>query len=169
MTKNANYLAVLLGAAAMVVSGCHTTKVYTPGATTSMPQHTQRQWFTVAGLVPLSDSAGQECQNGIRSSESEMSDIDILINVGLSIAGTLVGSAVCDPSTASYSACTSSVATLTPFLISSRTVRYTCVDSPSASLHDDTLSLGTEAYGLTSITTDLPSHNQANPPQYPHQ
>ena len=168
MTRNANYLAVL-GATAMVVSGCHTTKVYTPGATSSTPWHDQRQWFTVAGLVPLSDPAGQECRNGIHSSESEMSDVDILINVGLSLAGAYFAPAVCDASNASYTACTSSIATLVPFLVSSRTVRYTCVDSPSAWLPGDALGLGAEAYGLTSITTDLPSHNQANPPQYPHQ
>ena len=151
MTKNTNYLIVLLAAAAMVVSGCHTTQVYSQGATNAIPQYSERQWFTVAGLVPLSDPAGRECQSGISSVESEMSGLDILINVGLSVAGSLYGASMCDESNAAnYNSCVSTFSTLAPFLVSSRTVNYTCVGSPRASLPGDTLGLGDGAYGLTS-------------------
>src|SRR6185295_9397321 len=37
----------------VLLSGCYTTKVYTP-APAYGPEHSDRQWFTLAGLVPLS-------------------------------------------------------------------------------------------------------------------
>ena len=122
----------LLAAAmlSMLAGGCYRTKVQAAGTGASGPTHQERQWFTIAGLVSLSDAAGAECgPSGIARSESLMSGTDILINVGLTVLGGLAGSAACDPDAepAAYASCVNSLALLVPFLFSTRTVEYSCV------------------------------------------
>jgi hypothetical protein len=119
-------------AVGVLVSGCYTTKVVAQQATPG-PQYDDRQWFTIAGLVPLSSPAGQQCPGGLATAESQFSVVDFLINVGLSVGGGVVGALACgDPTdpvndTAARAGCASIGSSLVPFLIASRTVSYTCL------------------------------------------
>jgi hypothetical protein len=110
---------------ALLLSGCYTTKVYTP-APAHGPELQDRQWFTIGGLVPLSDPAGQECPGGVARAESKLAFVDVLINVGLAVAGGVAGAVICSKSDGDRSACGSAGAGLVPFLFASRTVQYTC-------------------------------------------
>ena len=115
--------------------GCYTTKVVSQ-ARPSGPAYTDRQWFTIGGLVPLSGPAGRECENGLSTVESKLSGTDWLINVGLGLAGGIVGGLACgggantDPVAAAVasSSCAAAFGTLVPFMIGSRTVEYTCAE-----------------------------------------
>lgn len=109
------------------LSGCYATRAVSAKPAVLAPVE-QRQWFTVAGFIPLSDPAGRECSNGLAKVDSRMSGTDVAINVGLAIAGSIAGTSMCraDGSATAYSACVSSYSTLVPFLFSSRTVEYTC-------------------------------------------
>lgn len=114
--------------------GCYTTKVVSQ-ARADGPAYTDRQWFTIGGLVPLSGPAGRECENGLSAVESKLSGTDWLINAGLGIAGGIVGGLACgnsssDPylNTAASVSCGAAFSTLLPFLISSRTVEYSCAE-----------------------------------------
>lgn len=108
------------------VAGCYTTRVDTLNAGRG-PTYSDRQWFTIGGLVPLSGAAGRECPDGAASVRSEMAVTDWLIAAGLSIAGGLVGGAVCEGTDDSArAACVSGFSTFVPFLLASRTVRYRC-------------------------------------------
>lgn len=131
---------VALAAVLASQAGCYTTKVVSQ-ARPAGPEYSDRQWFTLGGLVPLSGPAGRECEDGLATAESKLSGTDWLINVGLSIAGGLVGGAVCGAGAASStngdaaaasaiggSICATGFATLVPFLIGSRTVNYTCAE-----------------------------------------
>jgi hypothetical protein len=114
--------------------GCYTTKVVSQ-ARPDGPAYTDRQWFTIGGLVPLSGPAGRECENGLSAVESKMSGTDWLINAGLGIAGGIVGGLACggatnDPNVnfVASASCSLGFSTLVPFLISSRTVEYSCAE-----------------------------------------
>lgn len=107
-------------------TACYTTRIVTARAPEG-PSYTDRQWFTVGGLAGLSQPAGQHCQNGLSWAESKMSGTDWLINVGLTVAGGIAGTLACaNTDTATQGTCASAGATLVPFLLSSRTVEYTC-------------------------------------------
>ena len=120
-------LAVLVSQA-----GCYTTKI----VTTRPPEgrsYEDRQWFTIGGLVPLSSPAGRECQHGLSSAESRLSGTDWLINVGLAVAGGVIGSAACGndttntyESSAAKVSCATAFSALVPFMLGSRTVEYSC-------------------------------------------
>lgn len=116
-------------------TACYTTRVVTR-APPEGPSYTDRQWFTVGGLASLSQPAGQHCQNGISWTESKLSGTDWLINVGMSVAGGIAGTLACGNGTndgSDYAArfsCASLGASLLPFLLSSRTVEYTCAAAP---------------------------------------
>jgi hypothetical protein len=113
-------------------TACYTTKIIT-GRSPEGPAYTDRQWFTIGGLAPLSSPAGRECQNGISWAESKQSGTDILINIGLGVAGGIAGALACsDRELAARSSCASLGASLVPFLIGSRTVEYTCAAGPNA-------------------------------------
>jgi hypothetical protein len=115
-------------------TGCYTTKIVTDKRpSTRAYQAEDRQWFTIGGLVPLSGPAGRECEHGLSYAESSMSGVDILINIGVGVAGALIGSAACSESDeqARFS-CASTGATFLPFLLGSRTVTYACAAGPSA-------------------------------------
>jgi len=137
-------------------TACYTTKIVTDRAPdTRSRSHTDRQWFTIGGLVPLSEAAGRECEHGLASAESQLSGTDILINIGLAVAGGLVGSAACsDESTENRASCVTLGTTLVPFLIGSRTVEYSCAAAPS----------GGPAWAPANPT---PPAAPASPPQTP--
>jgi hypothetical protein len=119
--------------AVILLAGCFNTKIITsrPGDGTVRKG---RQWFTIGGLVALSSPAGEDCgPRGLSRAESRLDVIDVLISIGASLAGGLVGVALCplednptDDEARRYSACVSGAATLTGFLIQARTVEYQC-------------------------------------------
>lgn len=114
-----------------VLSGCYTTRIYSPdgaaGPPPQWPQHEDHQWFLLAGAIDLSHPAGRECLNGLAYAESEMAGGDILIAIGLSIAGSLIGASTCNSDNlALYGSCISGLSSGLPLLISRRTVGYTC-------------------------------------------
>lgn len=111
---------------ALLLSGCYTTKVYTP-APAHGPELQDRQWFTIGGLVPLSDPTGEQCTDGVSRAESKLAVVDVLINVGLAVAGSVAGIALCSgESQGDRNTCGSAGAALVPFLIGSRTTQFTC-------------------------------------------
>jgi|GEM_PF-1835238 len=110
--------------------GCYHTKIVTDQRAEGR-EYSDRQWFTIAGLVPLSSPAGRECRNGLARAESRMSGTDWLIGVGLGLAGGLVGAAACNGgSDAQQYSCMTSGASLATFLLGSRTVEYRCAAGP---------------------------------------
>jgi hypothetical protein len=117
---------VALVAVTILFTGCYTTKVYTPLPITG-PEIKDRQWFTIGGLVPLSDPTGAQCPGGLSRSESQMAGMDILINVGLALVGVIGGAAACSGGDETErNSCATAGASLVPFLIGSRTVSYVC-------------------------------------------
>lgn len=116
-------------------TACYNTRVVTRAAPEG-PSYTDRQWFTVGGLAGLSQPAGQHCENGLAWTQSKLSGTDWLINVGLSVAGGIGGALACG--TGSYDLndiqartyCATAGSMLVPFLLSSRTVEYTCAAAP---------------------------------------
>ena len=124
--------AVTLAAVLSTQVGCYTTRAVSQ--TRPGPEYSDRQWFTIAGLVPLSPPAGRECERGLSSVESKLSFTDWIINVGLGLAGGVVGYLACgngaDPqaNALAKSSCASGFAALVPFLVGSRTVEYSCVE-----------------------------------------
>jgi hypothetical protein len=124
----------LLAAALFATGGCYTTSVRS-GAAPVGPEHEDRQWFTLAGAVEMSDPAADECgAAGISHAESRLAGMDILINVGLVVAGASAGLAVCDKDgdEEAYASCVSAMASVPPLLIGSRTVSYQCAAGPMA-------------------------------------
>jgi hypothetical protein len=108
----------------LALAGCYTTRI---GQETTAPVYEDRQWFTVAGLVAISDPA-QECPSGqIAYATSRLSVTDVLIDIGMSVLSYSVGTQACsDSDPEKYAACTSGFAALGPMLLSARTVRYQC-------------------------------------------
>lgn len=119
----------VVAALAMLVSqsACYTTRVITDTRPEG-PPYTDRQWFLIGGLAPVSPPAGRECRHGLSYAESKLSATDWLIDIGLGAAGGLIGGVACsgtsDP--LALSSCISAGAALVPFLVSSRTVEYAC-------------------------------------------
>ncbi|MEY2934013.1 MAG: hypothetical protein RL033_4762 [Pseudomonadota bacterium] len=123
----------------LLLSGCYTTKVYTP-APSYGPEHQDRQWFTIGGLVPLSEPTGEQCPGGVSRAESKLAVVDVLINVGLAVAGGVAGAVLCSKeSGADQRACGSAGAGLLPFLFAARTVQYTCAGSAAAAASEPPL------------------------------
>ncbi|WP_148273368.1 hypothetical protein [Stigmatella aurantiaca] len=115
-------------AVAMLMSqaGCYHTSIVTD-RTPESRSYSDRQWFTIAGLVPLSSPAGRECRDGLARAESEMSGADWLINIGLGVVGAVAGAAICrDESNSRQTSCATSGAAVMSFLLGSRTVEYSC-------------------------------------------
>ena len=110
----------------VLLAGCYTTKVYTPLPPTG-PEFSDRQWYTIGGLVSLSDPTGFQCPGGLSRAESEFAGVDILINIGLAVVGGIAGAVACSgEDEAQQSSCATAGATLVPFFVASRTVRYAC-------------------------------------------
>ena len=115
-----------LGLVVLLSTGCYTTKVYSARPAASW-KRSDRQWFTVGGLVDLSDPAGQECSDGLAYAESRLAVMDWLINGALFLGGAVVGSSICNADDRDErAACVTGTAGLATFLLSSRTVSYTC-------------------------------------------
>ena len=112
--------------AALLLGGCYTTKVHT-GAIAAGPEIRDRQWFTIGGLIPLSESTGLQCPGGLARAESQVAGMDIVLNVALALVGGGTAAVLCrNESKAERNSCFSAGASLVPFLFASRTVRYTC-------------------------------------------
>ena len=118
-------------------TACYTTKVVSRAAPEG-PSYSDRQWFTVGGLANLSQPAGQHCENGVAWTESKLSGTDWLITAGLTVAGGIAGTLACGGYGSgsvgqSFAAlyCGSVGSALVPFLLSSRTVEYTCAEGPA--------------------------------------
>jgi len=124
----------LLAATLFTAAGCYTTSVRS-GAMPAGPVHEDRQWFTLAGAVEMSDAGGDECGSaGIARADSRLAGMDILINLGLVVAGASAGLAMCDKDgdEEAYASCVSAAAAVPPLLIASRTVSYQCAAGPVA-------------------------------------
>lgn len=108
--------------------GCYTTRIAS-GMPAGSQTYEERQWFAIAGLIPLSGAAGNECRNGLATAESQYNVVDALLILGLTAVGGIVGGVACggsgDP--AQIAQCAGGAANLVPLLIQPRTVRYTCV------------------------------------------
>jgi hypothetical protein len=112
---------------AATLGGCYATKIQS-GTKRAGATHSHRQWFTVAGLVPLSDEAGGECgDGGVSYAESKISITDGLLSAVIGVAGASIGFAACnDSDEKEYASCVSGAATLAGLLVGSRTVNYQC-------------------------------------------
>jgi hypothetical protein len=117
----------------LLAAGCFQTVIRPPGTQVG-PVTQDRQFFTIGGLVPLSSPSGVECgSSGLAWAESEMDVVDVLIYIGLSVAGGIIGGAACPgkdggsaDDTRNYASCVAGTAGLLPFFISTRTVKYAC-------------------------------------------
>ncbi len=109
---------------AALPSGCYRTSI-SSGRPGDGAVHSDRQWFTLAGLVPLSKPAGRECRSALSRADSRLSFTDVLINFGLFTAGFVGGSLACRDGD-SKEACAAAGSAIVPFLIGSRTVEYEC-------------------------------------------
>lgn len=112
-----------------MLSGCYRTHTVIPGSVLG-PERTDRQWFSVAGLVQLSKPAEANCgESGLAEVQSETGVVDVLINVGLTLGGGILGAAAGCGEGSSDTDCSTAVSagtTLVPFLLGTRTVRYRC-------------------------------------------
>jgi hypothetical protein len=134
MTPTRSFLAPLAAlhlVAALLPAGCYRTTIRT-GRAGDGATHSGRQWFTLAGLVPLSDADGRECAGGLARADSKYSFTDVLINFGLFTAGYLGGSLACRGDDSDEAACGAAGSALVPFLLGSRTVEYECADQRGA-------------------------------------
>ena len=117
----------ILGLGVLALTGCYTTKINT-GLAPDGPVYTEQQWFTIAGGMPLSEPLESKCQDKpLAYVQSAMKGKDILLNIGLTVAGGTAGYFICKDSTDpdAIEAC-SSISSVVPLLISSRTVTYQC-------------------------------------------
>lgn len=131
--------------AALLSSACYTTR-FESGRVPMGPQHSELQWFTMGGLVPLSRPAGATCTDGLARAASEYGAVDILLNTGITTLGLIAGSAACGGLFANGSGnpnneaaavfapmCVSLGMSLAPLLLGTRTVTYECA-APSVAV-----------------------------------
>lgn len=115
---------------ATIAGGCYSTKLKTK-APSDAARYERRQWFLLAGAIPLSRSAGSECPDGVATVESEMSGTDVLIQIGLTALGTILANNQCHTGQDySYEGCLIGYSLL-PDILGSRTVTYTCRATPT--------------------------------------
>ena len=88
--------------------------------------------------MQLSDAAGQECAEGVSWAESGQKATDILISIGLSIAGAVVAGQACnlpdnatDEEKATNTLCQAGISGVLPLLIASRSIEYQCASAPN--------------------------------------
>jgi len=117
---------------ALSQTGCYATRVMS-GRPAGGPEVTERQWFLIGGLAPLSGPAGRECTNGVAWVESKQGAVDILISIALGAGGALAGGLACASNTgdsnvdaAVRSSCASVGSGLLTGLLGTRTVTYAC-------------------------------------------
>ena len=113
----------------VLLQGCFAGRFTTP-TPREYASEQQMQWFTLGGLVPLSDPAGGECSDGIRKAEVAVGPVDFLITLSIGLLGAGVGYAICSQPSAMGPAtpipCAGVGAGLSQLLIGSRTVEYQC-------------------------------------------
>ncbi|NOK20080.1 hypothetical protein [Corallococcus carmarthensis] len=126
--RKAHAVAASMAALMLGQTGCYRTSIVTnlrPEPTV----HSDRQWFTAAGLLPVSSPPGSECKNGIAWAQSRATPMDFLIQAGLAVAGAFVGSAVCSGGNRTdeeQGNCAAIGLLLPTVLVGSRTVAYSC-------------------------------------------
>lgn len=110
----------------LVLQGCYATHIQT-GAQSGVTMH-DRQWFLFGGLAGVSGPAGAECAHGLAYAKSKtaVGDIflDLLIGVG---AASLYAVSTETPNVA----VASSLLTVAPWILGSRTVTYGCRLAPA--------------------------------------
>lgn len=127
--RKAHGLAASMAALLLGQTGCYRTSIVTnlrPEPTV----HQDRQWFTVAGLVPLTKAPGSECENGVAWAQSRTTAADFFIQAGLVVAGTLVGTAVCaggHRTDEQRGNCAAAGGLIAGLAAGSRSVAYACV------------------------------------------
>lgn len=125
--------ALASGLAICLLGGCFTTQIQTGEPRSFAPIASDRQWFTLGGLIQLSGAAGQECEKGVSWAESGQKATDVLITIGMTVAGALIAGAVCElPEDASedekatHALCQGGIAGSLPLVIATRTIEYQC-------------------------------------------
>jgi hypothetical protein len=115
-------IAIFALAGSLAASGCFTTRIGTEDLARERYEH--RQWFTVFGLVPVTEPAGEECPNGLSYAESSYDATDFLIDLGVGVIAGIVASQECsgtDPTT-----CAVVAGGVASAVIGARTVAYQC-------------------------------------------
>ncbi|MBN9682174.1 MULTISPECIES: hypothetical protein [unclassified Corallococcus] len=126
--RKAHAVAASMAALMLGQTGCYRTSI----VTNLRPEplvHQDRQWFTAAGLLPVSSPPGSECKNGIAWAQSRATPSDFFIQAGLAVAGAFIGSAVCaggDRTTEEQGNCAAIGLLVPTLLVGSRTVAYSC-------------------------------------------
>ena len=113
----------------LAATGCYATEIRSGSSRAGARTHQHRQWFTVGGLVSLSEPVGDECgDDGTSYARSELGFVDILLNVAIGVGGAAAGIGICDSDgdPEAYAACVSGTSALGSFLLGSRTVKYQC-------------------------------------------
>ena len=118
---------LIVVASQILVAGCFTTRVQVQGVQPSK-EYTDRQWFTVGGLVRISDAEETTCPaGGLAYSESQISVPDFFIGLGIALLGGITSVAIChDQSREAQINCISAGSTVATFLLGTRTVHYAC-------------------------------------------
>jgi len=122
-------LALAVASGALVLGGCHKTMVRS-GATTERVAET-RQWFLFGGLAGVSNPTGYDCANGLSFSESKYGAGDWFLSAGLSALAVLVYSQTLQHNEPFNVDRAANIATVVPWLLSSRSVRYGCATAPA--------------------------------------
>ncbi|RKH60471.1 hypothetical protein [Corallococcus aberystwythensis] len=126
--RKAHAVAASMAALMLGQTGCYRTSIVT-NLRPEPKVHQDRQWFTVAGLVPVSSPPGSECKNGIAWAQSRATVSDVLIQAGLAVAGAFIGSAVCaggNRTTEEQGNCAAIGLLVPTALVGTRTVAYSC-------------------------------------------
>ncbi|WP_375754904.1 hypothetical protein [Corallococcus exercitus] len=126
--RKAHAVAASMAALMLGQTGCYRTSIVT-NLRPEPKVHQDRQWFTVAGLVPVSSPPGSECKNGVAWAQSRATPSDFLIQAGLAVAGAFIGSAVCaggNRTDEEQGNCAAIGLLLPTVLVGSRTVAYAC-------------------------------------------
>ncbi|CAM3483914.1 hypothetical protein G4177_22320 [Corallococcus sp. ZKHCc1 1396] len=168
--RKAHAVAVSLAALMLGQTGCYRTHVTTNLRPEQGRHHEDRQWFTAAGLVPLSKSPGSECRNGVAWAQSRVTPTDFFIQAGLVLVGGLIGGAVCaggDRTEDEQSACAGYGALAPLLLVGSRTVAYACVADDQVGLPTPGMPLGAPGRTPADETPEAVPSTPTPPPLPP--
>ncbi|RKH66672.1 hypothetical protein [Corallococcus llansteffanensis] len=127
--RKAHAVAASMAALLLGQTGCYRTSIVTNLRPEEGKPHHDRQWFTAAGLLPVSKAPGSECTNGVAWAQSRVLPTDFLIEAGLAVAGSLIGAAACSGSGTTDEErgnCAAVGALIPTLLIGSRSVSYAC-------------------------------------------
>ena len=91
--RKAHAVAASMAALLLGQTGCYRTSIVTNLRPEEGRPHTDRQWFTVAGLVDFSKTPGSESTNVVDWAQSRELPKEYLIEAGLVVAGSLIGEA----------------------------------------------------------------------------